>query len=147
TNAITEGLEQLPQIFLIGMVSAYDAFFAHLVRIIFLTRPELLSSSEKHISFKDLTLLGSVEAARDLMVEKEVDTLMRDSHADQIEWIEKKLSMTLRADLPIWPKFIEICERRNLFTHTDGRVTDQYLKICKQHGFDTESIKVQEKLS
>jgi hypothetical protein len=35
--------------------------------------------------------------------------------------------------LPIWPAFIEITERRNLFVHTDGIVSRQYLESCAKH--------------
>jgi hypothetical protein len=33
--------------------------------------------------------------------------------------------------LPVWEKFIEITERRNLFVHSDGVVSSQYLNNCK----------------
>ena len=36
-------------------------------------------------------------------------------------------------DLPIWPTFIEVTERRNLFVHSDGVVSSQYLKVCREH--------------
>lgn len=42
--------------------------------------------------------------------------------------------MTLTKNLDIWPDFIELCERRNLFTHTGGVISDQYIKVCRQHG-------------
>jgi len=111
-------------------------FLSKLIRAIFIVRPDLLTSSEKNISFKDLVDIGSVEAARQMMIEKEVETVIRLSHSDQIDWLERKLDIPLRKDLAIWPSFIEVCEFRNLLTHTGGVVSSQYLRVCRQHGVD-----------
>ena len=46
------GLGALPNMFLVGLVSAYDVFLSQLIRCIFLTKPQILSSSEKNISFR-----------------------------------------------------------------------------------------------
>src|SRR5262249_11987437 len=83
---------------------------------------------------------------RDAIIEKEVESVIRSSHSGQIEWLEKRLNMTLRKDLKIWPEFIELCERRNIFTHADGLVSSQYLKACAAHGC-TVTAKFGEKLS
>ena len=125
-----------------GMVSAYDSFLSQLIRCMFVAKPEMLSSSERNISFKDLMEIGSVEEARQRMIEKEVESVIRDSHAQQIDWLEKKLGTPLRKDLKIWPEFIEICERRNLLSHTDGAVSSQYLAVCREHGVDVGGLSV-----
>lgn len=141
------GIDSLPGIFLIGLVSYYDAFLSNLIRLIYLTIPEKLSSSERNITFKDLVDLGSVEAAREFILEKEVESVLRMSHHAQIEWLESKLGMALTKDLDIWPTFIEICERRNLFTHTNGVVSSQYVGVCTAHKLDLGGLKVGDKLS
>ena len=146
STAILTGINAIPDVFLMGLISAYDLFLADLIRCIFVERPELLSSSERNISFKDLMEIGSVEAARERIIEKEVETVIRDSHVQQIEWLEKKLSMPLRKDLKIWPQFVEICERRNLISHTDGVVSSQYLAVCKEHGVSTNGAAVGSRL-
>ena len=48
--------------------------------------------------------------------------------------MEKKFGVKLRVGLDIWPDFIELCERRNLLTHTGGVVSDQYLQNCAEYG-------------
>jgi hypothetical protein len=40
---------------------------------------------------------------------------------------------TLR-DFPEWPKFVEMSQRRNLMTHNDGCVNEQYLIVCRREG-------------
>jgi hypothetical protein len=135
-NSIRSEVDSLPNMFFVGLVSAYDKFLSDIIRAIFIARPEFLSSSERNLSFKDLIEIGSVEAARERIIEKEIETVIRKSHAEQIKWLESKLNMTLTKGLDIWPDFIEICERRNLFSHTGGVVSEQYIKICKEHGCD-----------
>jgi len=146
SNSVARGIEILPRLFMLGLISAYDVFLSNLIRAILLTKPEILSSSEKNLSFKDLVEIGSIEAARERIIEKEIETVIRSSHAEQIRWLEKKLEMTLTKDLKIWPDFIEICERRNLITHTDSVVSSQYLSVCKDHGVDVSAISVGDKL-
>lgn len=59
----------------------------------------------------------------------------------QIEWIEKRLKLDIQKNNPLWPKFVEFFERRNLVAHTSGKVSGQYLDTCKAHGFDTAGLK------
>lgn len=140
-SAIKEGIDYLPNLFLIGIITAYDIFISRLIKVVLITRPEILSSSEKNISFSDIVSLGSIEAARDKIIDKEIDILMRGSHSDQIDWMEKKLDLDLRKN-ELWPKFLEICERRNLLAHTGGIVSQQYVSNCKKHQHDIKDTKI-----
>jgi hypothetical protein len=103
SSAVAFGINTMHSLFIIGLVSAYDVFLSNLIRCIFLVRPELLSSSERNISFKDLIEIGSVEAARERIIEKEVESVLRDNHSQQIDWLEKKLDTPLRKDLKYGP--------------------------------------------
>jgi hypothetical protein len=97
-RATSRGWNSLPYMLLMGLVSSYDAFLAQLIRLIFVTKPETLSSSERNISFRDLVCLSSVEAAREMMIEKGVEAVIRKSHHDQITWLESKLGLTLTTE-------------------------------------------------
>jgi len=88
------------------------------------------------LSFSELVAFDSIEAARGHIVEKEVESVLRESHSEQFDWLEEKFKITLRKGLSIWPRFIEVTERRNLFVHTGGQVSGQYLKVCQIHKFD-----------
>jgi hypothetical protein len=146
-RALRRGRTSLPGMFLMGLISSYDSFLAELVRLIFLTQPELISSSDKNISFKDLVDLGTVDAARNHIIEKEVETFLRQSHHAHFEYLEAKLKIPLRKDLAIWPAFVEICERRNLFTHTGGVVSSQYTRVCTDHDVDLGATVVGDQLT
>jgi hypothetical protein len=91
------------------------------------------------MSLSDVLSFSSIEDAKDYFIEKEAENVLRGSHAKQFEWFEKKLGIPLRKDLTIWPTFIEVTERRNLFTHTDGTVSRQYLKVCTDCGVTLQS--------
>ncbi len=119
--------------FLTSMVSQYDSFLGRLLRLIFLAKPEILNASEKEMTFAELTKFDSIQAARDYIVEKEVESIIRKSHSDHFTWLERVLGINLRVDLDAWPAFIELTERRNLFVHCDGVASSQYIAVCKEH--------------
>lgn len=131
SSAVAQAL--LPGSLLVTLVSRYDAFLARLIRTMVLTRPELLKSSERTLSLSNLLELGDFDSAREYLIEKEIESVLRKSHDDHFAWLETKLDMRLRQDLPSWPAFVELTERRNLLVHCDGVVSHQYLANCKKH--------------
>jgi hypothetical protein len=138
----------VPPSFLVALISQYDAYLGRLIRVIFKVKSELLSSSDRQLTFSDLSSFENVEDAKESIIEKEIETVLRKNHADQIKWLENKLDMTLTKDLDIWPTFIEVTERRNLFVHTDGVISRQYINVCKKHGVELgEDIENFKKLS
>ncbi len=128
----------IPRSFTVAMVSQFDAFLGRIIKAIYITKPELLNSSEKNISFSNLTQFKSIDDAREFIIEKEIESFLRESHAEQFEILERKLGMELRKGLDIWPVFIELTERRNLFVHTSGRVSSQYINVCQKHKIKLE---------
>lgn len=145
SEALIEGAQHLPKISIIGIISSYDAILSDLLRVIFKKKPEIIFTSDREVKFSDLIGLGSLEAIRDSIISNEIEGVIRNSHHDQFSWMEKKFGMKLREGLEVWPNFIELCERRNLLTHTGGVVSEQYIKNCDQHGKKT-SHKLGDKL-
>lgn len=132
--AALNGAKQLPQIAIIGIISAYDAFLADLLKVIFNLKPQLIFNSEREIKFSDLISFSSIEDVKNSIISDEIESVLRKSHHEQFAWMEKKFSIKLRENLDVWPDFIELCERRNLLTHTGGVISEQYIKNCKEHG-------------
>ncbi|OCK41825.1 hypothetical protein BA195_13620 [Tenacibaculum soleae] len=138
----------IPESLFVSLISQYDAFLGKLIKIIFELYPEKLNSSEKNLTFSLLNSFENIEKAKEYIIEKEVESILRESHCYHFEWLEKKLNLPLRKKLPIWPTFMEITERRNLFVHTHGVVTSQYLAVCKKHNVNlAKKIKVGSQLS
>lgn len=137
----------LPINFVVSLVSQYDAFLGGLIKTMFLAKPELLNNSEKNMSFSELLKFKSIDEAQEFIIEKEVESVLRESHLKQFKWLETKLGMTLRKDLPSFSDFIEITERRNLFVHCNGVISRQYLDNCKENEVrEIDKLSIGEKL-
>lgn len=123
----------IPNSLFVSLISQFDCFIGELIREIFTIKPEILNASEKNITFSKLVELETIENAKELIIEKEVESILRESHSNHFDWLENKLNLKLRKDLPAWQTFIEITERRNLFVHCNGVVSSQYLMVCKKN--------------
>ncbi|MCB0489400.1 MAG: hypothetical protein KDC99_13050 [Cyclobacteriaceae bacterium] len=119
--------------FLVSLVSQFDTYISDLIKGVFEVRPEIINSSEKQLTFSELSKFSDIREAKDFIIEKEIETVLRESYTEQFKWFEKKLNIQLRKDLPIWQTFIEVTQRRNLFVHNDGRVSSQYLSVCREN--------------
>lgn len=124
----------LPKMTLVSLVSLYDAYLARLIRSMLDAKPEMINGSGRQLTFAQISEFGSIEAAREYIIDAEIEGVLRGSHSDQFDWLEGRLGITLRSGLPSWSKFIELTERRNLLVHADGVVNRQYLSACKKAG-------------
>lgn len=127
---------------MVSLVSAFDAYLGDLLRAMFYLKPELLQASQRQLTFSELTEFETIEKAREFILEKEIESVIRDSHAKQFDWMEARFGLPLRKGLASWPTFIELTERRNLFVHCDGIVSSQYVEVCKKHAVVGEGNKV-----
>jgi hypothetical protein len=114
-------------------------FLGKLVPTIFAIKPELLNQSERVIKVSELLSAGSREDLILALTDDEVETLLRKSHQDQFIWLENRFHVVLRKGLTIWPDFVEVTQRRNLFVHSDGKISKQYLDICRSQGVALDS--------
>jgi len=131
---------QLPRMAIVTLVSIYDAYLGRLLRAMFNVKPDLLNSSGRSLSYSEIIQFDSIEDATETVIEQEIDELLRKSHSEQIEWIGKRTGINLSTDFDLWPTFIEVAERRNLFVHADGRVNQSYLNSCIKAGFDQNEL-------
>lgn len=136
----------IPESLFVSLISQYDAFLNRLLRSIYEIKPDILNSSERNLTFSQLVDFKSVDDARDYIIEREIDTVLRKSHSEQFEYLESRLGLKLRVNLLIWKTFIEITERRNLLVHCDGIVSNQYIKNCHEHSIKLEKVKVGDRL-
>ncbi|MFT7056545.1 MAG: hypothetical protein ACJAR3_002181 [Roseivirga sp.] len=137
----------IPESLFVSLISQFDAYFNRLLRIIFEIRPEYINNSDRNLTFSELIDLQSIENAREYIIEKEVESVLRKSHSEHFDYLENKLNMPLRKKLPVWPKFIELTERRNLFVHCDGVVSSQYIKVCEKNKVELGEIELNKRLT
>lgn len=116
------------------MFCEFDAFMGALLKTIYQRNAELLKGISREISMTDLMEYDDLGAVKRAMLDKEIETFRRDSYVEQFAQLEKKFGLTLRK-FPEWGSFVELSQRRNIFTHNDGMVSDQYLAVCEREGF------------
>lgn len=141
-----QSLNLIPRNFVVSLVSEYDSFLGNLLKVFFIKKPELLQGVERQISYSDLVNYKSIEDAREYILEKEIESVLRKSHTEHFEILEKKFNIDLRKGLDIWPTFVEITERRNLFVHCDGIISSQYLQNCSKQKCIVDDVKLGDKL-
>lgn len=125
----------VPQSLFVSLVSQYDAYLGDLLRLVYDINPKLLYNGQ--VGIKDVLESESIGAVQKKIIEDKIETILRKSHDEQIEDIEKILDVSLhKTDL--WSDFIEITQRRNLFVHCQGVVSAQYIQKCKKGGVDVE---------
>ena len=131
--------KNIPRMFIISLICQYDSLVGTLVRLVLLNQPNLLNNSEKSISFKELLEFKDINDAKEQIVLKEIEGVLRNSHKDQLKWFESKLGITLQSDNELLKKFYEITERRNLFAHNNGVVNKTYLNNCNALGCEVKA--------
>jgi hypothetical protein len=123
----------IPRNLVVSLLSQYDVFLARLVSALFEVNPKLVNASSRAMEFSKIATFNTIEEIRLSIVDAEVESLLRKSHHEQFDWLATKFSIALRKDLLVWPEFIELTQRRNLFVHADGVISAQYLQVCREH--------------
>jgi hypothetical protein len=117
----------------LALFSAFDAFTGDLLRGLYARKPELYAALNKSVSFADVLAASSLHDLKRQVLDEDVESLRRESYVDQFTGLQKRFDVKL-TDFDRWPEFVECSQRRNLITHCDGVVTDQYLKVCRDAG-------------
>lgn len=129
-------LSNMPEMVLLGAVSQFDSFLGQLLRILLDRRPDIVSSSQKTFAAHEVLKYTDMSAFKDAVIEKTIEDFLRKSHEKQFIWLEEQFGLKLRNDLHSWARFIETFERRNLFAHSNGVVSQSYLIKCAEAGLD-----------
>ncbi len=128
-----------PRMFIVTLLCQYDALIGNLVKLVLINKPELLNGSERTFTFQQISNFNSIDDAKDALIAKEVESLLRKSHDEQLKWFENKLGITLHSDEKLIKSFIEITERRNLYTHNNGIVNESYISNCEHYKITTDA--------
>ncbi len=120
----------VPQAYLVSLVSLYDQFYAGLIRLIYRIAPNKLKENNKPYTYKDLCDLQTLQEWKVVIVDETIEDRLRDSHIKQFEWLAGAMGIDTLKAFKEWPDFVELTERRNLFVHSDGVVSQQYIDMC-----------------
>ena len=136
-----ESSKLLMRSYIVSMVSQFDAFISNLMRRLYDINPDKLNQSGHVMTFAELQGFPSIEAAREYVIESKIENTLRDSHQEQFKELASTIGVEKLNKFPNWPTFVEITQRRNLFVHANGIVSNQYLSICKAEGVDLQGVK------
>jgi hypothetical protein len=118
-----------------NLFSTLDAFTGELLVYILSRKNEYLLKSNKSITVKDI--LDNKDSIIDYLIEEEIDSIRRESYVKQFDKLAGIFSVELNK-FNNWSSFVEITQRRNIMMHCDGKISQQYLQICTQHGTPVE---------
>lgn len=130
----------IPSSYFVSLVSVYDTYLAGLIRCIYSICPEKLQESQMSFSYKDLQKYESLSDVKKKVVDKSIENQLRESHVAQFEWLAKIIGVKTLMKFSGWKEFVELTERRNLFVHSNGTVSTQYIEICRKHGVLNKEI-------
>ncbi len=116
----------------VSMFSALDTYVSELVTALFKGKPDLFATIERSLTLDEIVRHGTVDAVRDALLQEEIEDLRRKSYVEQFDYMERVFGLPLR-QFEDWHAFVEAGQRRNLYVHCDGVVTEQYLTMCKKH--------------
>ncbi len=109
---------------LMMMSAHFDRFIGDMVEFFFEIEPARRKDLKRELSFTDFADLPDIEAVYHLVIEKEVEQILRDSRSAQIKWFESRCGMR-----PIDPlleeELSDIAELRNLIAHHGGQITNR----------------------
>lgn len=134
-------LKTSPETFLVTLVANYDAFLSQLLRIHYLFHPEEIENSKKTITQKEVFSFRNLDDIKDFLIKREVSDVLMKSHARQLSFIEEKLNIKTSEAVPSPEKFIELTQRRHLFVHNGGIISDLYLSNCSEAGVNISGLK------
>lgn len=134
SRRLADALELVPQLALLGLVSQFDAYMGKLLSVAIPKKPHIISKSQKSFAAHEVLQYVDIGDFKDAVIEKEIEDFLRKSHSDQFDWLASTFDVKTTEKLESWPSFVEACERRNLFAHSNGVVSQQYIIKCAAAG-------------
>lgn len=101
------------------LFAEFDAFLGKLLNVIYLNDEKLLKGISREISLSDLLEFSDLRSVKIAMLNKEIETVRRDSYIDQFSTLEKKFKIELKK-FAEWSAFVELSQRRNIIMHNGG---------------------------
>lgn len=117
----------------LSLFSAFDAFTGELISAIYNKKPVLFKNINRSLSVSEMLEYENIEDVKSIILKNEIESFRRESYIKQFEILETRFSINLRK-FKKWHDFVECSQRRNIITHCDGIISEQYINICKKEG-------------
>jgi hypothetical protein len=118
----------------IYLFTALENLISGLLLSLYRHRRDLLTALDRSMNISQLVTYATIAEALDVLLQKEIETFRRNSFVKQFALLEKKFGISL-TKFKNWPAFVECTQRRNLITHCNGVVSEQYLEACRHSGY------------
>ncbi|MBT9236834.1 hypothetical protein KKQ11_13410 [Pseudomonas sp. MG-2] len=119
----------------IGMFTCFDRFVGELLEGVYSICPELYKGLGVQYSAAEVLEYETLSEFKAAVLDKEIETVRRKSYGEQFKEFERRFGFESLTKFDSWPLLIEASQRRNLFTHCNGIVSQQYLKVCAEAGY------------
>jgi hypothetical protein len=130
-----------PRMLTVGLVASLEFHLARLMVEIAKCFPEEIFESNRTVSLLEIINYSSLEEFKNKQIDKEIDQVQRENLETQVKWITSKCKLDdLSKHYSEWPHLIELFERRNLFVHTNGTVSNQYIKAAQHYNFPSREL-------
>lgn len=127
---------------LITAVSEFETLVSGLVRLFLQARPEILRSSEKKFSYRELEEYSSMNEFLDATREGVADEVLRGGFDKWMVWLENERNLGIPEVTTKNPALSEVFQRRHLLVHNSGVVNTYYLDRVSGEKLPPEGIQL-----
>lgn len=94
--------------------------------------------SDKSLTYNDLKMIKNIDDAKELLIEREIDSFFRDKFKVWFENLDKRLNIIKHFDInENLSRIDELFQRRNLYVHSNGVVNGIYVKSVEGTSYTT----------
>ncbi|MFZ0946327.1 MAG: hypothetical protein WAN54_20720 [Syntrophobacteraceae bacterium] len=112
---------------LISLVSFAEWFLSQLLHQHFDRFPDMIGTHDKAFSLNDLKLIGSIDDARNQIIESEVEGILRGSFSDWLVFLKSQLKLSMSYLSSEKDQITEVFQRRNVLIHNAGILNAIYM--------------------
>ena len=138
-------LNYLPNNLIVSIASSYDMYLSMLLQRVIINK-KMFGLIKKDLSLSEVLKYSSQESLVSACVEEKISELMRKSHKQQIEWIEKSFKIDIINSFSEWKTIFEFFQIRNIIVHNDGIVNQIFIDELKKNGISSDKYKLGEKI-
>ena len=113
---------------LVYLFAIFEAFNKDFFFKLYSSKPELMKSDQKQISYEEILNFPSLEELHKNIASKEVDKLGRINIDKLAKMLNDKFKINIEEDFEYWDVLRENYYRRNIVVHYNGKISEDYLK-------------------
>lgn len=124
---------------LITISNTFESLISNLISILVI-KDKTVKIQDKTLTFKQIEELGGLEEAKDYLIEKTVEDIMRGNQIHWLEYIGKNTSKAFFEELKGEEEnqFVDFFLKRNLIIHSNSKINKKYLTACKKEYTDEQ---------